>query len=205
MRVKICGITSLEDALLCQNYGADALGFIFYQKSPRYITPLDVAEISEKLSVFLTKVGVFVNESPDFINTIAERARLTAVQLHGEEPPEILDQIDKPVIKTFRVKHGFDFSTLSQFEKYTLLLDTYSDREYGGTGSAFDWDIIPKDLRSKIILAGGISSENIEEVYKEISPAAVDLASSLESFPGKKDPFKVKKFFSKIQRLRQIT
>jgi len=204
MRVKICGITNVEDAHLCQSCGADALGFIFHRKSPRYITISRAAEICAQLSVFICKVGVFVNESPDFINEAARNAGLTAVQLHGEEPPEIAGQIDRPVIKAFRINSAFDFSRLQLFEKTSILLDSYSDQVYGGSGSVFNWDLIPARLRSRVILAGGISSENIERIFKEINPAGVDLSSSLEISPGRKDPQKVKDFFSTLQHLTKI-
>jgi phosphoribosylanthranilate isomerase len=203
MRVKICGITNLEDALLCQKLGADALGFVFHRKSPRYIRAAEAAEITGKLSVFLTRVGVFVNTNPDIIDEISEQAGLTAVQLHGEESPEMVEKINKPVIKSFRVKPGFDFSQLARYKKQTILLDAYSDHIYGGTGSVFDWQLIPDQLRAQIILAGGISTDNIERIYNEINPAAVDLSSSLESSVGKKDAEKVKLFFSKIHHLKQ--
>jgi len=205
MRVKICGITNIEDARLCQSYGADALGFIFHRKSPRYIPISRAAAISAELSVFISKIGVFVNESPEFINEAVKKAGLTAVQLHGDEPPDIIGRIDRPVIKTFRIKSASDFSKLQLFEKSAILLDSYSDQVYGGSGSAFNWDLIPAPLRSRIILAGGISSENIEKIYMEIKPAGVDLSSSLEMSPGRKDPQKVKAFFLTLQRLTKLS
>ncbi len=201
MQVKICGITNIEDALLCQKYGANALGFIFYPESKRFIPPERAADIIKQLSIFTIRVGVFVNEETEHINDMAEAVGLSAVQLHGEETPEMLEKIRYPLIKSFRVKTGFDFSQISSYKKYTILLDTYAEAEHGGTGTAFDWRIIPADLRSKIILAGGVSSENIEKIYDEVNPAAVDLSSSLEISPGKKDPSKLKTFFSKFNQL----
>jgi phosphoribosylanthranilate isomerase len=202
MHVKICGITNLVDALLCQTYGADAIGFIFYPQSKRYIRPGDAAKVIDALSPLIMKVGVFVNETPDHINKIVLSTGLTAVQLHGDEKPEILKKLKRPLIKSFRVQNIFDFRQLTRYKGCSLLLDSYSPDDFGGTGMTFNWDLIPEKLRSKIILAGGVSAENIERIYKNIKPAAVDLSSSLEQFPGKKDPDKLKEFFLKIHQLR---
>lgn len=202
MKIKICGITNIEDALLCESEGADALGFIFFKKSKRYIEPNSAKEIINHLSPFTVKVGVFVNESADFINETAAHLNLNAVQLHGEESPEIIRKIDNQVIKSFRINNGFDFSILEKYSNNSFLFDTYSDLEYGGTGKSFNWKLIPDDLKNKIILAGGISILNIEDIFNNIKPAAVDLSSSLESEPGKKDRKKVKEFFKKINYLK---
>jgi phosphoribosylanthranilate isomerase len=202
LKVKICGITNIDDALLCESLGADALGFIFYKKSKRFVEPEVVGEIISNLSPFIVKVGVFVNSSPDEINKIANEVKLSAVQLHGDEEPEIISDINFPIIKSFRINNGFDFSVLTKFEKASFLFDTYSEKEYGGTGKTFNWKIIPGKLKSKIILSGGISINNIEEVYTHIQPAAVDLSSSLESQPGKKDSKKVEEFFKKVNHFK---
>jgi phosphoribosylanthranilate isomerase len=202
MKVKTCGITNLEDALLCESAGADALGFIFYKKSKRYIEPDSAKEIIKHLSPFTMKVGVFVNNSPDMINAIAADLCLNAVQLHGEESPGTVRKINFPVIKSFRINNLFDFSILEQYSDAYFLFDTYSDVEYGGTGKTFNWEIIPHALKDKIILAGGISIDNIEDIFYKLKPAAVDLSSSLESRPGKKDTKKVKEFFKKINYLK---
>lgn len=202
MKVKICGITNIDDALLCENLGADALGFIFYSKSKRYIKPETVKKnIIKKLSPFTVKIGVFVNESAIHINEIASTLRLNAVQLHGDERPEILKEIDFPVIKSFRISEGFDYSTLSKYQNVSYLLDTFSANEYGGTGKKFDWEKIPIPLRQNIILSGGVSSENIEYIFTQIKPNAVDISSSLELEPGKKDKNKLKEFFNKVTHL----
>jgi phosphoribosylanthranilate isomerase len=202
LKVKVCGITNLEDALLCEAEGADALGFIFYNKSKRYIKPHTTKEIIKYLSPFTMKVGVFVNESPDFINETAGNLRLNAVQLHGEEAPDTVNRINFPVIKSFRINGEFDFSIVKQYPVSSFLFDTFSNSEYGGTGKTFNWKLIPDELKSKIILAGGISINNIEEIVNNFKPAAVDLSSSLEDRPGKKDKEKVKEFFNKIKNLR---
>ena len=202
MKVKICGITNLEDALLCQDLGADALGFIFYNKSKRFIPADKAAEISKNLSPFIMKVGVFVNESAETINRIVQEVKLNAVQLHGEEKPEFLKTIPLQVIKSFRINNGFDFSILKTYQNAWYLLDTFSETEYGGTGKSFNWNIIPEDIRGNIILAGGVSSDNIEDIFYNIRPAAVDVSSSLEKEPGKKDIEKVKQFFKTINHFK---
>lgn len=202
MRIKICGITNLEDALVCQKYGVDAIGYIFYPESKRFIEPQKAAEISRQLSPFITKVGVFVNESAQQVNEITALAGLNAVQLHGEEGPKIIHQINYHVIKGFRVKSDFDFKILNAYTNCSFLLDTFNDKEYGGTGHSFNWQLIPEALRSKVILAGGISLDNIEFIWNEIKPAAVDLSSALELAPGKKDHKKIIDFLKKIQMLR---
>ncbi len=202
MKVKVCGITNLEDALLCEEYGADAVGFIFYEKSKRYIKFDSAAEIISRLSPFTMKVGVFVNCTAGHINETASMLSLNAVQLHGDESPETAEQIKFPVIKSFRVDAGFDFEYLKRYKNATFLLDSKSDNGYGGTGEKFNWNLIPQVFRSKIILAGGVSVENLENIFNKIKPAAVDLSSSLEKEPGKKDEIKVKIFFNEFNRYR---
>jgi phosphoribosylanthranilate isomerase len=202
MKVKICGITNLKDALLCQSFGADALGFIFYKKSKRYVLPEVVSEITEELSPFIMKVGVFVNESTEVINKLALELKLNCIQLHGDEFPEDIEKINLPVIKSFRISEDFEFSILGKYKNASYLLDSYSNSLYGGSGNKFNWDLIPKEIQNKVILAGGISHENIADVFKNINPAAVDLSSSLETEPGLKDEKKVKIFFEKFNALR---
>jgi len=202
MKVKICGITNVHDALLCERAGADALGFIFYKKSRRYISPEKALAIFKTLSVFTTRVGVFVNESPGKINKIAEELDLNLIQLHGDESADMIAGIKRPVIKSFRVKEDFDFFNLNNYRDNFLLLDSYSKKNYGGTGEKFDWNRIPENLRHKIILAGGISENNLGEIFTHISPFAIDVLSSLEEKPGKKDGIKVKKIFDAFNRLR---
>lgn len=203
MRIKICGITNYEDAKLCCDLGADALGFIFYEKSKRKISVGDAKEIINKLPVFVGKIGVFVNEDLAIIENISKEIKLTGVQLHGNETPEFARSVKLPVIKAFRVNSEFDFSIFEKYSRYKFLLDTFSKEEYGGTGQSFNWEIIPSGIRIKIILAGGISIENIEHIFNNVRPEAVDLSSSLEKYPGKKDEIKLKNFFNKINSLRR--
>jgi phosphoribosylanthranilate isomerase len=203
LKIKICGITNLEDALFCEKLGADALGFIFYKQSKRYIEPALAAEIINQLSIFTIKVGVFVNESSGNINKISKDAGLNLVQLHGDEKPEQIEQINLLAIKSFRVSKNFNFEIVNKYRNCGYLLDTFTPSSYGGTGISFDWNLIPDDLKSKIILSGGISSSNIEKIYHEIDPYAVDVSSSLEEFPGKKSEVRLKEFFNTINKLKQ--
>ncbi len=205
MKVKVCGITNLEDAKLCSRLGADALGFIFYEKSQRNICYSKTKEIIRQLPSFIVKVGVFVDQGVAEINTIAQKIGLNAVQLYGNVTQSVINEINLPVIKCFRIKNDYDFLLLNNYTNCSFMLDTYSDKALGGTGELFDWKIIPMELRDKIILAGGISNNNIEYLFNNINPAAVDLSSSLESSPGKKDTIKLKEFFYKINKLRYTT
>jgi len=202
LKVKICGITNIEDALFCEKMEANALGFIFYKKSKRFIEPVKAEKIIAGLSPFTMKVGVFVNASSEEINKTAARLKLNTVQLHGDEMPEIIGKIDSHVIKSFRINGQFDFEILSEYKNVSYLFDSYSKEEYGGTGKNFNWDLIPKELDGNFILAGGISIENIEEILDKVNPKAIDVSSSLEKSPGIKDHNKVKDFFKKINSLR---
>jgi len=202
VKVKICGITNPEDALLCESCGADYLGFIFYRGSKRYVSFDEAEEIIKQLSPGTAKVGVFVDEEPEMINKSAEFLHLDYVQLHGNENPEVADKIDTNVIKAFRINDSFDFDSIKYFSNVVPLFDTYSQGKFGGTGIKFNWDIIPGNLLDKIILAGGVSAGNVEYIYRHIKPLAVDVSSSLEIIPGKKDKNKVKEFFQIIEQLR---
>jgi phosphoribosylanthranilate isomerase len=202
MKIKICGITNIEDALAAESFGVDAVGFIFYKKSIRYVNPDQAENIIKQLSPFTTRVGVFVNEAFENINKISKQTGINVVQLHGDENPEYMESILFPVIKAFRVNDNFDYSKLNQYKEYSILLDARSDNEFGGTGNKFNWEKIPFEIRKKIILAGGISSDNIEFIYKYINPAAVDLSSSLEITPGKKDKKRMERFFNKVNLIR---
>lgn len=202
MKVKICGITNIDDALLCINEGADALGLIFAPESPRCIDLHKAGRIVSMIPRHIIKIGVFVNKEASAVNEISNDVGLDAVQLHGDESSAYTGQINKPVIKAFRVNDIFDFSILESYKECSFLLDSYSAHSNGGSGIPFNWEIIPKDIRQKIILAGGISQYNLEAIYKNIRPAAIDLSSSLESSPGIKDYKKVKDFFKVLRKIK---
>lgn len=192
-KVKICGITNLEDALLSVKFGADALGFNFYPKSPRYIKAEKVREIVEELPDEVLRVGVFVNESLEKIIEIAQTAKLDALQLHGEETPEFANELklktNLEIIKAFRVSPEFQPEDVLQYEVDAILLDAYNPKEHGGTGETFDWEIAKKvqGIFPKMYLAGGLSQDNIAEAISKVKPFAVDACSCLEIKKGKKE------------------
>jgi phosphoribosylanthranilate isomerase len=203
LKVKICGITNVNDARLSTELGADMLGFIFYPKSKRYISAVTCKTIIDEIRGEVKTVGVFVNESHEVINNIIKLTNIEIVQLHGNESAAEIKNIDAEIIKSFRVSDDFNFSLIDDFRNYQILLDSSDVNNYGGTGKSFNWNLIPTELRNKIILAGGVSSKNIEFVYKSISPFGVDLSSSLEILPGQKDPNKLRDFFSIIKILKE--
>ncbi len=206
-KVKICGITNLEDALLSAKFGADALGFNFYEKSPRYITPENAREIIEQLPSEVLKVGVFVNESLDKIIEIAETAKLDALQLHGEETPEFARELklktNLEIIKAFRVSPEFKPEDVLQYEVDAILLDAYNPQEHGGTGETFDWEIAKtvQEIFPKMYLAGGLSADNVGSAIRAKKPFAIDACSKLEVENGKKDKIKVINF---IRRAKNV-
>ncbi len=208
-KVKICGITNLEDALVSAKFGADALGFNFYEKSPRYIAPEKVREIIEQLPEEILKVGVFVNEDLEKIIEIAKTAKLDALQLHGEETPEFARELKQKtnleIIKAFRVSPEFKPEDVLRYETDAILLDAYSPKEHGGTGETFDWEIAKKvqEIFPKMYLAGGLSQDNIATAKRKLKPFAVDSCSCLESERGKKDKVKIINFLSNIKWLNQ--
>jgi phosphoribosylanthranilate isomerase len=200
-QVKICGITNLEDALTASLSGADMIGFNFYAKSPRFITPSDVRAITGDLPAGVKKVGVFVNERIVRIFEVAEMAGLDVIQLHGDESAEFVDEVRAEtglvVIKAIRVSSdGFDSGLLSA-NGNPILLDAFSGIDFGGTGKTCDWKTAAKiSSICRILLAGGLGPENVSEAIKVVKPFAVDACSRLESSPGKKDSKLVKTFIA---------
>jgi phosphoribosylanthranilate isomerase len=200
-RVKICGITRLEDARFAAGAGADYLGFVQHPESPRYIEPARVREILGWLHG-VEAVGVFVNETAEAVNAACAEAGFTVAQLHGHEPPETAAEIEVPVIKAFRVQHDasseqiralmLDYRDVADY----VLLDTHHTSLWGGTGESFNWRLA-RELAGefRLFLAGGISASNVREAVETMRPFAVDLSSSLESEPGIKDFDKLTAFF----------
>lgn len=192
--VKICGITSLADALAAVDAGADALGFNFYRPSPRYISPDNVREITNHVPESVLKVGVFVNEDVKSVARIVTEARLSAVQLHGDESPEYCRSLlGTYIIKVFRAGDDFD---LRSYNVDVIMLDTKDDLLRGGTGRVFDWSIAQRTSNSapKLFLAGGLSPENVADAITTVRPYAVDACSSLEESPGRKNHARVRAF-----------
>ncbi len=201
IKVKICGITNIDDAVAAVDFGADALGFVFFKKSPRYISHADAAAIINKLPSFTTTIGVFVNEKPEQIEKIIDLTHIDAVQLHGNEPPEMCD-ISRRVIKAIRVKSLESLDPLINYKDKVsaFLLDTFTPEVLGGTGQIFNWDIaIYAKQFGKIILAGGLTPDNIAEAIRRVRPYGVDVSSGVESEKGKKDHRKMKLFIERAK------
>ncbi len=207
-KLKICGLTTLADARYCAAAGADYLGFIQYEKSPRYITPKAAGQIIEW--IYGAKcVGVFVNASTEAINAAVEEADFAMAQLHGEETPWECAQVQVPVIKAFRVRPDTDLDALraemAEYAPYVeaFLLDTYAASAYGGTGHTFDWSMAQTLAHEfPIFLAGGLDTANIKTAIQTVQPFGVDLSSSLEDAPGQKDFDKLGAFFDTFNTLR---
>ncbi len=199
-RIKICGITNLDDALQAVEAGADALGFVFYARSPRYVTPAQVKKIVAELPPFVTKVGLFVNEPAEGIVRSMAEARLDVVQLHGDERPADCLFDSHPVIKALRVKDAGSLAGADEYQVAALLLDAWCDEHYGGTGKSFDWKLA-KQLtgRRPLILAGGLRPENVIDAVRRVKPYAVDVSSGVEAAPGKKDHSKVAEFICRVR------
>jgi phosphoribosylanthranilate isomerase len=202
VKVKICGITSLEDAMNAVESGADALGFVFYEKSSRAINPLSAADIISKLPPFIQTVGLFVNEEVEKINWTADYCGLDLVQLHGDETPEDCLEVNRRVIKAFRVQNIVSIEPLKKYQVSGYLLDAWSPDAYGGTGKTFNWEMAAAAGQyGRIVLAGGLTSDNVAEAILAVRPYAVDVSSGVESVPGKKDREKVREFIRRVKGL----
>ena len=203
VRIKICGITNLEDALLVSELGADALGFIFYPKSPRTVAPAAALAIIAQLPPLVTTVGVFVDEDAAAVQDLAARVGLDWVQLHGQESPDYCRSLGRRVIKGFRVQDQHSLTALAAYRgaAQALLLDTYKKGQIGGTGETFDWALAREARKfGPIILAGGLNPENVAQAIAAAQPQAVDVASGVEMAPGKKDPEKLERFIAAVRR-----
>ncbi len=193
-KIKICGITDIMDALLACEYGADAIGFVF-APSPRHISVKKASQICSKLPPFVSKVGVFVNQSERFINNTAKICGLDYVQLHGDESPAFCRKIKVPVIKAFRVGAGFSPAQAARYKVAAVLLDAFCPGSYGGTGRTFDWGVAVRVKKTglPLILSGGLGPGNIASAIRKVRPWAVDLSSRVEKSPGRKNASKMKK------------
>ncbi|MGA2505988.1 MAG: phosphoribosylanthranilate isomerase [Chitinispirillaceae bacterium] len=194
VRIKICGITRYEDAKVAESLGVDALGFIFYPKSPRYIAPEDAALIIRQLPPFVSRVGVFVDEEMDKVVAVARATGIDTIQLHGTESPRYCSKLPLPVIKAFSIEPASDLSLLQQYRVAGLLLDTWSSIRRGGTGKVFDWSIARKACikYDRVILAGGLNPTNLEEALETVQPYGIDISSGVEIKPGIKNPRKMR-------------
>jgi phosphoribosylanthranilate isomerase len=200
--VKICGVRSLEEAVCALDCGADALGFNFWPKSPRYIAPEEARAIIDRLPAFISSVGVFVNESRERILETARITGISIVQLHGDESSEFCREIDSlKIIKALRVGDGFEPGSIARYTVSAVLLDTNIKGSYGGTGRSFDWRVaIEAKQYAKIILAGGLNVDNVAEAMREVKPFGIDVCSGVEAEPGRKDLDKLRRFMAEVRR-----
>lgn len=204
-KIKICGITNLEDALLSVQLGADQLGFNFYKNSSRFLTPERARSIIDEIPTNVLKIGVFVNESVESVCEIASFAGLDAIQLHGDEDNGFMERVHTesglPVIKVFRISPDFTTGDATHCSAEAILLDKYSPREVGGTGETFDWTVAQRvrPLVDRLYLAGGLTPLNVGKAIEMVRPYAVDVCSGIESEPGKKDPEKLKRFVAAVR------
>jgi len=203
VKVKICGITNVEDALAAIEMGADLIGFNFYPQSKRYVTPDQARAIIDKLPTFVDIAGIFVNAAGEHVRAVAKMCSLNWVQIHGDETPEYCEAlrwISAKVMKAIRVKDAADIERANDYYTDAILLDAFHPEEYGGTGQKFDWNLVRR-LQTRVFLAGGITPENAVEAV-EVGAYGIDICSGIESTPGKKDHEKMQKLFDNIKHVR---
>ena len=203
-RIKICGITNKIDALAAVELSVDSLGFVFYKKSKRYVTPAKAEDIINELPPSIGKVGVFVDEKREDVIRIAEDAGLDILQFHGSETPEYCSSFKEKykVIKAFRLKTKDDLKDVNSFDTDYYLFDTYENGSAGGTGKRFDWAMLKDfEILRPMILSGGLDPENVERAIKEVAPYGLDVSSGVESAPGKKDIKLLKKFVENVRKV----
>jgi phosphoribosylanthranilate isomerase len=206
VNVKICGIRTLEEANAAVAAGADALGFNFWPRSARYIEPSAAQEIINNVSPVVSRVGVFVNEDANRVMDLALQLGLHAVQLHGDESPEFCESLNSlKTIKALRVDQDFDLSVINNYRVNMILLDSNVDGIYGGTGQRFDWRIAIEAKRlSPIVLAGGLTLENVGDAIKQVQPDAIDVCSGVEAEPGRKDLEKIQTFMKIVAQTNKL-
>ena len=204
-RVKICGITRVEDALIAIQQGADAIGLVFYEPSPRHVSIAQAAEIANQMPAFVSVVGLFVNAEANFVNSVISQVKLDLLQFHGEETPEECARYKLPFIKAIRVKpetnllqYTNDFSAAK-----ALLLDSFTQGLMGGTGHVFDWTLIPEGLSKPYILAGGLNAHNVAGAITQIQPYAVDVSGGVEISKGIKDAVKIAAFMEQVNSAKK--
>lgn len=204
-KVKICGITNLADARVAVAAGADALGFNFHEKSPRFVPLEAAAEISRQLPPFVLRVGVFVNAPADFILHAIRESGLAMLQFHGDEPPEFCSQFGLMTMKAFRVRGPVTLEEIPQYQTDAYLLDAFSSTTFGGTGEKFNWDLAVEAQKfgKPVFLAGGLTPENVADAIRQVRPFGVDVSSGVESAPGRKDHAQVKAFIAAARSVHE--
>jgi len=205
VRTKICGITCIEDALCAAGLGVDALGFNFYEKSTRYIDPLEAGKIIAQLPPFVTAVGLFVNAEEQQIHDAVMVSQVHLIQFHGDETDEFCRSFGRPYVKALRVSPQLDVAAAMSRYQYAsgILLDASVEGEFGGTGQSFNWDLVPRETDQAIILAGGLTPQNVEMAINKTLPYAVDVSGGVESSKGKKDSSKMKLFLETVRGMTE--
>lgn len=202
-RVKICGINRVEDAQVAAACGADAIGLVFYCRSPRAVSINQAAQIALSLPAFVTCVGLFVNPNSHEVEQVLKQVPLDCLQFHGDEPVEFCEQFNRPYIKAIRVQNDTDINALAS--EYTqaraVLLDAYVKDVPGGTGQRFDWESVPANCPKPVILAGGLSVENVASAIGQVHPYAVDVSGGVEQSKGVKDQDKIRQFITEVNRI----
>lgn len=204
VKVKVCGITNAEDAWTAVEAGADALGFIFYKQSPRYVVPAVASRIIAELPPLIVTVGVFVNEGMATVRSIMDTCGLAMAQLHGDENASYCHELSRPSMKALRLKDRGSLLALAEYQGRGgvrgFVLDTFSELAYGGTGQVTDWTLAADVAKSaRVLLAGGLTPDNVTEAIRTVHPYGVDVSSGVESAPGKKDPAKVRAFLETVR------
>jgi len=199
-RVKICGITRIEDGLAAAAAGADTIGLVFYEKSPRHVVIDQAKEIVAALPPFVSVTGLFVDGDASAVEAVLQAVHLDVLQFHGHETPDYCSQFDRPYIKALRMKEGLDLAQcVADYQAAkALLLDTYKKGVPGGTGKSFNWSMVPKDLKKPIILAGGLKPVNIIDAINAVHPYAIDVSGGVESGPGLKDRDKIEALIGRV-------
>ena len=200
VKIKICGITELDDALHALDCGADALGFVFYERSPRVITRKRAQAIIAKLPPFVTVVGLFVNEDPSIVREIADDCNLDVIQYHGDESPEIVRMAPRRAIRALRIRESDTLDEINRYPASGLLLDAWVTGAFGGTGVLCNWELAAEFAKKRpVILAGGLTPENVAAAIQTVRPYGVDVSSGVEEAPGRKDQKKVAAFIKAAQ------
>ena len=201
-RVKICGITRVEDAQAAAQAGADAIGLVFYERSPRLVSIAQAAQLAAALPPFVTSVGLFVDADETFVRQVLAAVPLDLLQFHGDESPEYCAQFGRPYLKAIRVKAGVDLLQCAAHFRAArgLLLDAHVDGIPGGTGATFDWSLIPKQMPLPVILSGGLDAGNVAAAIKQVQPYAVDVSSGVEVSKGIKDAAKIARFMKEVRQ-----
>jgi phosphoribosylanthranilate isomerase len=197
-RIKICGITRVDDALTAARLGADAIGFVFYRASPRYVEPERARDICAALPPFVSTVGLFVDADPAEVDAVRDRVPLSLLQFHGDETSAYCERFRAPYLKAIRVRPGTDLlQCATDFAGARgLLLDAYVPSVPGGTGQRFDWDLVPRGLPLPVVLSGGLDADNVAEAIRRVAPWAVDVSSGVEASKGVKDAGKIARFIA---------